>query len=189
MNPRTVCGVGVELRAAVDGRRADCETPAMCGGRAPSYRRTDGPTVNPRTVRGRSSELPTDGRTDCDGPTINTLTADDAGSTATPPLELLGRPFSCDAERRALQPIYLQSARLSSGRLTGNVPRIGSAMVLRRLGLFSVRYDAECRGCTATFCRVGRGNLSIFLPSTARENVKLMANGRLTISIAHMHFL
>ena len=35
-------------------------------------------------------------------------------------------------------------------------------------------------------CRVGRGNLSIFLPSTARENFKLMTNGRLIIPIALM---
>ena len=34
--------------------------------------------------------------------------------------------------------------------------------------------------------RVGRGNLSIFLHSTARENFKLMKNGSLTIPIAHM---
>ena len=34
--------------------------------------------------------------------------------------------------------------------------------------------------------RVGRGNLSIFSPSTARENFKLVINGRLTIPIAHM---
>ena len=33
--------------------------------------------------------------------------------------------------------------------------------------------------------RVGRGNLSIFLHSTARENFKLMKNGSLTIPIAH----
>ena len=34
--------------------------------------------------------------------------------------------------------------------------------------------------------RVGRGNLSIFLPSTARENFKLMTNGRLTVPIEQM---
>ena len=34
--------------------------------------------------------------------------------------------------------------------------------------------------------RVGRGNLSIFLHSTARENSKLMTNGSLTIPIAQM---
>ena len=34
--------------------------------------------------------------------------------------------------------------------------------------------------------RVGRGNLSIFLHSTARENFKLMTNGSLTIPIAQM---
>ena len=36
------------------------------------------------------------------------------------------------------------------------------------------------------FYRVGRGNLSIFLHSTARENFKLMTNGSLTIPIAQM---
>ena len=34
--------------------------------------------------------------------------------------------------------------------------------------------------------RVGRGNLSIFSPSTARENFKLVSNGRLTIPITQM---
>ena len=34
--------------------------------------------------------------------------------------------------------------------------------------------------------RVGRRNLSILLPSTARENGKLMTNGRLTVPIARM---
>ena len=34
--------------------------------------------------------------------------------------------------------------------------------------------------------RVGRGNLSMFLHSTARENFKLMTNGTLTIPIAQM---
>ena len=38
--------------------------------------------------------------------------------------------------------------------------------------------------CTCS--RVGRGNLSIFLHSTARENFKLMTNGSLTIPIAQM---
>ena len=34
--------------------------------------------------------------------------------------------------------------------------------------------------------RVGRGNLSIFLQSTAREHFKLMTNGSLAIPIAQM---